>query len=69
VSARVVITGASGGIGGAATAALRERGARVIGLDLVADPTATCWRATCATRRPWMRRWRRRSSASAGSTC
>jgi NAD(P)-dependent dehydrogenase (short-subunit alcohol dehydrogenase family) len=38
VSARVVITGAAGGIGGAAAAALRARGARVIGLDLVADP-------------------------------
>jgi NAD(P)-dependent dehydrogenase (short-subunit alcohol dehydrogenase family) len=38
VSARALITGASGGIGGAAAAALRQRGARVIGLDLVADP-------------------------------
>jgi NAD(P)-dependent dehydrogenase (short-subunit alcohol dehydrogenase family) len=38
MSARVIVTGASGGIGGAATAALRARGARVIGLDLVADP-------------------------------
>jgi NAD(P)-dependent dehydrogenase (short-subunit alcohol dehydrogenase family) len=38
VSARIIITGASGGIGGAAAAALRGRGARVIGLDLVADP-------------------------------
>ena len=34
---RVVITGASGGIGAAATAALRAKGARVIGLDLVAS--------------------------------
>jgi NAD(P)-dependent dehydrogenase (short-subunit alcohol dehydrogenase family) len=34
MSARVIVTGASGGIGGAATAALRARGARVIGLDL-----------------------------------
>ena len=40
MSARVVITGAAGGIGGAAAAALRARGARVIGLDLVADPAA-----------------------------
>jgi NAD(P)-dependent dehydrogenase (short-subunit alcohol dehydrogenase family) len=32
---RIVITGASGGIGTAATAALRARGATVIGLDLV----------------------------------
>jgi NAD(P)-dependent dehydrogenase (short-subunit alcohol dehydrogenase family) len=38
VSARVIITGASGGIGGATAAALRKRGARVVGLDLVADP-------------------------------
>jgi len=38
MSARVLVTGASGGIGGAATAALRSRGARVIGLDLAADP-------------------------------
>jgi len=37
MSARVLITGASGGIGGAASAALRARGARVIGLDLRAD--------------------------------
>jgi NAD(P)-dependent dehydrogenase (short-subunit alcohol dehydrogenase family) len=34
----VIITGASGGIGGASAAELRRRGARVIGLDLVADP-------------------------------
>jgi NAD(P)-dependent dehydrogenase (short-subunit alcohol dehydrogenase family) len=38
VSARVLITGGAGGIGGATAAALRERGARVIALDLVADP-------------------------------
>jgi NAD(P)-dependent dehydrogenase (short-subunit alcohol dehydrogenase family) len=38
MSARVIITGASGGIGGATAAALRQRGARVVGLDLVADP-------------------------------
>jgi NAD(P)-dependent dehydrogenase (short-subunit alcohol dehydrogenase family) len=38
MSARVVITGAAGGIGGATAAALRQRGARVIGLDLAADP-------------------------------
>jgi NAD(P)-dependent dehydrogenase (short-subunit alcohol dehydrogenase family) len=37
MSARVIVTGASGGIGDAATAALRARGARVIGLDLAAD--------------------------------
>lgn len=33
---RVLITGAAGGIGAAATAELRRRGARVVGLDLVA---------------------------------
>jgi NAD(P)-dependent dehydrogenase (short-subunit alcohol dehydrogenase family) len=38
MSARVLITGASGGIGGASAAALRGRGSRVIGLDLAADP-------------------------------
>ena len=37
MSARVIVTGASGGIGGAAAAALRARGARVIGLDLKQD--------------------------------
>jgi NAD(P)-dependent dehydrogenase (short-subunit alcohol dehydrogenase family) len=34
VSARVIITGAAGGIGSAATEELRRRGARVVGLDL-----------------------------------
>jgi NAD(P)-dependent dehydrogenase (short-subunit alcohol dehydrogenase family) len=34
---RVLITGARGGIGTAATAALRARGATVLGLDLVGD--------------------------------
>jgi NAD(P)-dependent dehydrogenase (short-subunit alcohol dehydrogenase family) len=37
VSARVLITGAAGGIGVAATEELRRRGARVIGLDLHGD--------------------------------
>ena len=32
--ARIVVTGAAGGIGAAAVAALRARGARVVGLDL-----------------------------------
>ena len=35
MAARVILTGASSGIGAAATAALRERGAQVVGLDLV----------------------------------
>jgi NAD(P)-dependent dehydrogenase (short-subunit alcohol dehydrogenase family) len=34
VSARVIITGAAGGIGAAAAAELRSRGAQVVGLDL-----------------------------------
>jgi NAD(P)-dependent dehydrogenase (short-subunit alcohol dehydrogenase family) len=38
VSARVVITGAAGGIGAAAKTALERRGARVVGLDLEAGP-------------------------------
>jgi NAD(P)-dependent dehydrogenase (short-subunit alcohol dehydrogenase family) len=37
MSTRVLITGAAGGIGSAATAELRARGARVAGLDLKAD--------------------------------
>jgi NAD(P)-dependent dehydrogenase (short-subunit alcohol dehydrogenase family) len=37
MSARVLITGARGGIGSAAAEALRARGARVVGLDLEAD--------------------------------
>jgi NAD(P)-dependent dehydrogenase (short-subunit alcohol dehydrogenase family) len=40
MSARVLITGASGGIGAATMAELRGRGARVVGLDLRADPDA-----------------------------
>jgi NAD(P)-dependent dehydrogenase (short-subunit alcohol dehydrogenase family) len=39
----VIVTGAAGGIGGAACAALRERGARVVGLDLHAgDDVIAC---------------------------
>lgn len=34
MSARVIITGAAGGIGAAAAASLRARGARVVGLDI-----------------------------------
>jgi NAD(P)-dependent dehydrogenase (short-subunit alcohol dehydrogenase family) len=42
-SARVIVTGAAGGIGGAACAALRKRGARVVGLDLHAgDDVIAC---------------------------
>jgi NAD(P)-dependent dehydrogenase (short-subunit alcohol dehydrogenase family) len=37
---RVLLTGASGGIGGAAADALRVRGAQVVGLDLRGDPEA-----------------------------
>ena len=40
MSARVLVTGAAGGIGEAAVAMLRARGARVVGLDLMADDTA-----------------------------
>ena len=43
MSARVVITGASGGIGATTVAMLRRRGARVVGLDLVAgDDVIAC---------------------------
>jgi NAD(P)-dependent dehydrogenase (short-subunit alcohol dehydrogenase family) len=38
VSKRVIVTGAASGIGAAATEMLRSRGARVVGLDLNADP-------------------------------
>ncbi len=38
MTARVLITGALGGIGGAAMQELRRRGARVVGLDLVEGP-------------------------------
>jgi len=37
VSARVLLTGAAGGIGTATAAELRERGARVVGLDVMQD--------------------------------
>jgi NAD(P)-dependent dehydrogenase (short-subunit alcohol dehydrogenase family) len=37
MSARVLVTGAAGGIGAATVAELRSRGARVVGLDLRAD--------------------------------
>ena len=40
MSRRVLITGAAGGIGEAAVAMLRARGARVVGLDLTADDAA-----------------------------
>ena len=40
MSARVLITGASGGIGSAAMRELRARGAEVVGLDLEADEAA-----------------------------
>jgi NAD(P)-dependent dehydrogenase (short-subunit alcohol dehydrogenase family) len=40
MSARVLITGAAGGIGRATLRALRERGAHVVGLDLQADEAA-----------------------------
>jgi NAD(P)-dependent dehydrogenase (short-subunit alcohol dehydrogenase family) len=40
---RVLVTGAAGGIGGAAAAALRARGAQVLGLDLeVGDDVLAC---------------------------
>jgi NAD(P)-dependent dehydrogenase (short-subunit alcohol dehydrogenase family) len=40
MSARILITGASGGIGGAAVSELRARGTQVVGLDLEADEAA-----------------------------
>ena len=40
MSARILITGAAGGIGGAAMRELRSRGAQVVGLDLRADESA-----------------------------
>ena len=48
VSAEILITGAAGGIGSAAIAELRARGATVVGLDLAPAPTSP---ATSATRR------------------
>jgi NAD(P)-dependent dehydrogenase (short-subunit alcohol dehydrogenase family) len=43
MSKRVIITGAASGIGAAAAARLRERGARVVGLDLTAgDDIIAC---------------------------
>jgi NAD(P)-dependent dehydrogenase (short-subunit alcohol dehydrogenase family) len=39
MSTRVLITGAASGIGAAAAEELRRRGARVVGLDLNADPS------------------------------
>jgi NAD(P)-dependent dehydrogenase (short-subunit alcohol dehydrogenase family) len=39
MSRRVLITGAASGIGAAAADEMRRQGARVVGLDLVADPT------------------------------
>jgi NAD(P)-dependent dehydrogenase (short-subunit alcohol dehydrogenase family) len=39
VSKRVIITGAASGIGAATVEKLRSRGARVVGLDLNADPS------------------------------
>ena len=38
MSKRVLITGAAGGIGAAAAEKMRAQGARVVGLDLEADP-------------------------------
>ena len=38
MSARVLVTGAAGGIGARTAELLRERGARVVGLDLAAGP-------------------------------
>ena len=66
-SARVIVTGAAGGIGGAACAALRKRGARVVGLDLHAgDDVIACDVRDQASVDAAVAG---RSSGSAGSTC
>jgi nucleoside-diphosphate-sugar epimerase len=69
MSARVLITGASGGIGSAAMRELRARGAEVVGLDLEADAAAGVIALDVRDGRRSSRPWPLRSRASAASTC
>ena len=66
---RVLITGANGGIGTAAIAELRSRGATVVGLDLAATRRRRARLRRARPRRGHASRRRRPSSGSAGSTC
>jgi nucleoside-diphosphate-sugar epimerase len=64
---RVLITGAAGGIGSAAAAELRARGARVVGLDL--QPGEDILACDVRDQARSTVRWPRPCGGSAGSTC
>ena len=66
MSKRVLITGAAGGIGAAAAAALRARGPAWWASTCAPTATRTSSSATCATRSRWTARWPRRSSGLGG---